>query len=140
MEIISHHEQDTIAAAQTFARTLKAGDVVAFYGDLGAGKSVLCRAIIRTLSAIPDLNVPSPTFSLVQTYETPACEIWHFDFYRLEHPEELYELGWEEALSGHIVLIEWPERIPHALPAQTQRVTIEDLSETTRRITIEAII
>lgn len=135
MDLQTNSEQETIAAAQDFAAILQSGDIVAFYGDLGAGKSVFCRALIRTLTETPDLTVPSPTFSLLQTYELPSGgEIWHFDFYRLKDPEELFELGWEDALAGPIVLIEWPERIEGALPAHTRKLMIKDLGGGQRRI------
>ncbi len=135
MDYTSHNEEDTIEIAQKLAKTLKAGDILALYGDLGVGKSVFCRALIRMMTNNPDLNVPSPTFSLVQTYECEKFEIWHFDLYRLEHGEELYELGWEEALAGNLTLIEWPERIEGFMPAEAKVITFTDLSETIRKIT-----
>ncbi len=137
MDFISHSEQDTIDIARNIAPDFKAGDVVALFGDLGAGKSVFCRSLIRMLLSDPDLNVPSPTFSLVQTYEAPEFEIWHFDLYRLENPEDLYELGWEEALSGNLTLIEWPERIAPLLPEETIRISIRETGEDGRVITID---
>ena len=136
MDYISHSEEETIEIARKICADFKAGDIVAFYGDLGAGKSVFCRSIIRTLLNEPDLNVPSPTFSLVQTYEAKDFDIWHFDFYRLENIEEIYELGWEEALSGNLTLIEWPERIEPALPQDIIKITIEDQGEAEREIKV----
>src|SRR5262249_39957393 len=90
-------------------------DVVALHGDLGAGKTSLARGLIRSRTGAPE--VPSPTFTLVQTYDAPSLPIWHFDLYRLTRPEEARELGLEEAVDG-LALIEWPERlgdhVPHA--------------------------
>lgn len=122
----AHSEADTIRVATEFAKTLKPGDIVTLHGDLGAGKSVVCRAVIRALAGDPALDVPSPTFPLLQTYDTPRGEVWHFDLYRLKEPEEIYELGWEEALSGGIVLIEWPEKLGGLLPARRIHVSIEE--------------
>ena len=96
--------------AALIAARLKPGDVVTLRGDLGTGKSELARALIRTLMQ-EDINVPSPTFTLVQTYDTPKGELWHFDFYRIEDPEEADELGLDEALSQHMVVMEWPEKL-----------------------------
>jgi tRNA threonylcarbamoyladenosine biosynthesis protein TsaE len=130
----TRNEDETTAIAQELADTLKPGDVVALYGDLGAGKSVFCRAVIRHLARIPDLVVPSPTFTLVQTYDTPGGEIWHFDLYRMNDPSEIYELGWEEALTA-ITLIEWPDRLGGLLPKYAKKVDIAE-AEQSRSITI----
>jgi tRNA threonylcarbamoyladenosine biosynthesis protein TsaE len=111
MDILSTTEADTEAMARTLAATLRAGDVLFLRGPLGMGKSVFARALIRTLCADPDMEVPSPTFTLVQTYDTPLAPLWHFDLYRLEDPDEIWELGWEDARSGPIILVEWPERL-----------------------------
>ena len=82
----------------------------------GSGKTTLARAILRAAAGDPALIVPSPTFTLVEVYETPRGAYWHFDLYRLETPEQIYELGWEEALAEGIVLVEWPERLGTLLP------------------------
>lgn len=79
------------------------------------GKSVFARALIRELTVQPDLEVPSPTFTLVQTYDTIKGPLWHFDLYRIKAPEDVYELGWEDALSEGIVLVEWPSRLNSTL-------------------------
>jgi len=110
------NEQATEALGATLAARLKPGDVVGLKGDLGAGKTTLARAIIRAAAADPDLIVPSPTFTLVEVYDTPRGSYWHFDLYRLDDPQQVYELGWEEALADGVVLLEWPERLGPLLP------------------------
>lgn len=102
--------EETAALALRFVCLLKPGDVVLLKGDLGAGKSTFARALIQSLCG-ENTEVPSPTFTLVQTYETKAFSIWHFDLYRLKFPEEIYELGIEEAKHSGVCLIEWPERL-----------------------------
>jgi tRNA threonylcarbamoyladenosine biosynthesis protein TsaE len=118
---------DEAATAQlgaTLAARLRPGDVVALNGPLGAGKTTLARAILRAASGDPQLIVPSPTFTLVEQYDTPAGPYWHFDLYRLEEPEQVFELGWEEALAGGIVLVEWADRLGPLLPPHLD-VTLE---------------
>ncbi|HYH19287.1 MAG TPA: tRNA (adenosine(37)-N6)-threonylcarbamoyltransferase complex ATPase subunit type 1 TsaE [Azospirillum sp.] len=107
-------EAATSALARRLAPHLRRGDVVTLPGDLGAGKTSFARAVIRALSG-EEVEVPSPTFTLVQTYDTDAGTIWHFDLYRLSGPDEVVELGWEEAADG-IALVEWPERLGPLTP------------------------
>jgi len=117
-------ERATEALGATLAGRLRIGDVVGLKGDLGAGKTTLARAIIRAAAGDPELIVPSPTFTLVEVYETPRGTFWHFDLYRLEAAEQVYELGWEEALAEGIALVEWPERLGRLLPKHLS-VTLE---------------
>ncbi len=112
----------TAALGARLGAHARAGDVIALVGDLGAGKTTLARGLIRHMTG-PETEAPSPTFTLVQTYETPAFPIWHFDLYRLEHPGEARELGMEEAVDG-LALIEWPERLGRDLPAQRLEVQL----------------
>jgi tRNA threonylcarbamoyladenosine biosynthesis protein TsaE len=99
------------------------GDAVCLSGPLGAGKSSLARGLVRALA--PDAgDVPSPTFTLVQFYETPAFEIAHFDLYRLTRPEEAFEIGLDEALAVGAAVIEWPQRLGHYLPPDRLDVEI----------------
>lgn len=116
--LISNNEEETAQHARAFAATLRMGDVVCLYGDLGLGKSVFARALIRHLVGDATLDVPSPTFTLVQLYDTQTGPLWHFDLYRLKEPDEVYELGWEEALAEAINIIEWPEKLGSLLPAR----------------------
>ncbi len=116
-------EADTRAFGAALAPLLGPGDVVALYGGLGAGKTTLARGLVGALCG-PGTEVPSPTYTLVQTYETPAGRLWHFDLYRIEAPRELAELGWDEAQDG-IALVEWPERAGQALPAWRLDILLE---------------
>src|SRR5260370_39699950 len=100
-------ESATGQLGATLARRLRPGDVVGLKGDLGAGKTTLARAILRAAAGDPDLIAPSPTFTLVEVYETPGGTYWHFDLYRLETPDQVFELGWEEQRAEGIVLLEW---------------------------------
>jgi tRNA threonylcarbamoyladenosine biosynthesis protein TsaE len=117
-------EAATEQLGATLAARLKPGDVVGLKGELGAGKTTLARAILRAAANDPALIVPSPTFTLVEIYETPRGTYWHFDLYRLETPEQVFELGWEEARAEGIVLLEWPERLGPLLPKHLS-VTLE---------------
>lgn len=98
------------ALAADVAALIRPGDIVTLSGGLGAGKTTFARALIRLLTGDPDLEVPSPTFVLMQHYDGPGYPILHADFYRIENPEELVELGWEEAREGALALIEWAGR------------------------------
>ena len=120
-----------LAASDAFgrrlAKRLRRGDAVALKGGLGVGKTTLARAIVAGLVQDPE-DVPSPTFTLVQTYpvtlgDGPA-ELWHFDLYRLDRPDQVYELGIEEALAEGVSLIEWPELAEGLLPKE-RVLTIE---------------
>ena len=105
----------TEALGAVIAQALEAGDVVCLWGGLGAGKTTLARGLIRALMG-PDEEAPSPTFTLVQTYEGPRFPIAHLDLYRLSGPEELRELGLDEAMEDGAAVIEWPERLGGRLP------------------------
>jgi tRNA threonylcarbamoyladenosine biosynthesis protein TsaE len=117
-------ETATEQLGATLAARLKPGDVVGLKGELGAGKTTLARAILRAAADDPALIVPSPTFTLVEVYDTPRGTYWHFDLYRLETPEQVFELGWEEARAEGIILLEWPERLGPLLPKHLS-VTLE---------------
>ena len=110
-------EAATIALARWLAGYIRADDFIALSGDLGAGKTTFARAFLRALTGDPDLEAPSPTFTLVQSYDGPGYPIVHADFYRLRGAEELHPLGWDEMIDGAVTLVEWPERAQSALPA-----------------------
>jgi tRNA threonylcarbamoyl adenosine modification protein YjeE len=121
----------TLGAA--IAGQLARGDAVLLRGDLGSGKTTLARAVLAALGV--DENVPSPTFTLVQAYDTPRFMVSHYDLYRLKRAEEMDELGLEEALEDGAALIEWPERAADRLPADALSVQLQ--ADTERRATLE---
>jgi len=120
----THHletEADTIAFAAAIAPLLRPGDTILLSGEIGAGKSAFARAVIRALAGA-QIEVPSPTFTLVQTYDLPIGDVWHCDLYRLTHPDEALELGLDEAFETAICLIEWPDRLGTDAPQQALRL------------------
>lgn len=126
LELLLADEQATFRLGMDLALSVQRGDCLALYGDLGVGKSTLARALIRCVGEDGELEVPSPTFTLVQNYDL-RLTIAHYDLYRIADPDELIELGLEEALQDGVALIEWPERAPEYLPPDT--ITIQMLEE-----------
>ena len=116
------NEEDMGGLAKTIGDILQVKDFVALRGDLGAGKTSFSRSLIRSLGQ-NDQEVPSPTFTLVQFYELAKFTLWHFDLYRIKHPEEIYELGWEDACHDGVVLTEWSENLGKLIPED--RIEIE---------------
>lgn len=117
----------TAALGRKLAGAVRRGDFVALWGDLGVGKTTVARALIQARLAAHGLEeeVPSPTFTLVQTYQTPDLEIAHVDLYRIGSGEEADELGLDEALDRGAVILEWPDRLGAALPAGRLDVYLE---------------
>lgn len=115
-------QQATQELGAKLAPSLRAADIVCLSGDLGAGKTTLSRGLICALCGLQD--VPSPTFTLLQTYEAAAFEVWHFDLYRIKAPEDIWELGIEDAFYDGLSLIEWPERLGDLRPDGTLNITI----------------
>ena len=128
--------QATEALAGRIAALLRPGDSVLLEGPLGAGKSALARALLRALLHDPSLHVPSPTFTLVQTYETPIGPVSHFDLWRLDGPGAVLELGWDEARDG-VVLVEWPDRLGDLRPADALTVALAHAGGDAREAVIE---
>lgn len=124
----------TEALGARIARGLRTGDALALAGDLGAGKTALARAILAALGVRE--TVPSPTFTLVQHYETARLTVSHFDLYRIKSESELDELGFDDALANGAALIEWPERAPHRVPEDALQVYLEATGETARRVAL----
>jgi len=116
-KITTHSAEETAAVARKIASFLRPQDVVLLKGDLGAGKSIFARALIQSLCGEVS-EVPSPTFTLVQIYEGSDFDIWHFDLYRVTHPDEICELGIEEAYATSVSVIEWPERLGKNVPRE----------------------
>jgi len=116
-------EAATVGLATRLATIARPGDIIALKGDLGAGKTTFARAFIRARTTAAE-EVPSPTFTLVQTYAGDDTTIWHFDLYRLIRADESWELGIEEAFASGISLIEWPDRLGRLLPPYRLEITL----------------
>ncbi len=132
---ICKNEEETARAAEELADNLVYPAIICLHGNMGAGKTAFSRAFIRTILDEPELVVPSPTFTFLQTYDDEA--IWHFDLYRLEETNDLYELGWEEALTAKLCLIEWPERLGALKPERGINITITVLENDARHIIVD---
>ena len=123
MEYCSNSVEETEALGAELAARLRPGDVVAYTGDLGAGKTAFTRGVARGLG-IPE-GVTSPTFTIVNEYEGGRLPLFHFDLYRLGDPEELFDIGWEDYLArGGVCAVEWSENVKEALDRQTIWVEI----------------
>ena len=137
MQITTHSADETQALGQRLAKRLLPGDVIAYFGDLGAGKTALTRGIAQGLG-VTDL-VTSPTYTIVNEYLTGRIRLFHFDMYRLGSSDELFDIGWEDYLArGGVCAVEWSENVEDAL-RDAIHITIEKdpLEPDTRRITIE---
>jgi len=131
---IEYTLSDLSAAARQFLQAIGDARIVAFYGAMGAGKTTFISALCRELGVQDDVN--SPTFAIVNEYRDAAdAPVYHFDFYRLQRPEEALDLGLYDYLdSGALCLLEWPEIIEPLLPADTLRVSIEETTDGTRTL------
>ena len=141
MSYLFEKKCDNLEATQRFAQSLadiaQKGDTFALFGTLGAGKSAFARAFIQKLTDAKE--VPSPTFTLLQTYETDDFDIYHYDLYRLKSEEEIWELNIEEALFSGVTLIEWPEKMGLYLPRDIFKIKIDVLNDGGRLFQIETI-
>ncbi len=131
----STRAEDTEALARSLAEAAQPGDVFCLSGPLGAGKSVFARGFIRALCGA-DTDVPSPTFTLVQTYEGRTGPIAHFDLYRLDAAEEVLDLDWDDAMAESICLIEWPDKAGGFLPRRRIDVVFEPQTDESRTILV----
>lgn len=122
LEISVKTESQMLELGARLGRALQAGDVIALVGGLGAGKTTLVRGLVQSVD--PSETVPSPTYTLVQTYDVYGLTLWHCDLYRLEHSDEAYELGLMDAMGEDVCLIEWPDRLGDLLPRDSLRVEI----------------
>jgi len=139
MEYLSHNVSETEALGEALGRQLAPGDVLAYRGDLGAGKTAFTRGLARGLGCTG--RVTSPTFTIVNEHQG-RIPLFHFDMYRLGDSEELYDIGWEDYLArGGVCAVEWSERIEDALPPDTKAVTILRCPENEdwRRIVLEGV-
>lgn len=136
MRIELPDQEATEALAARLAGMARPGDAILLRGALGAGKSTLARAFLRAASGEAGLEVPSPSFTLVQSYATRLGPVHHFDLWRLTGPAALVELGWDE-LSGGVLLVEWPERLGALRPADALEILLEDAGETARVATLD---
>jgi tRNA threonylcarbamoyladenosine biosynthesis protein TsaE len=123
----------TATLAARIARLARPGDAILLEGPLGAGKTAFARAFLRAASNDPDLEVPSPSYTLVQSYDTRHGPVHHFDLWRLNGPEAVAELGWDE-LSRDIVLVEWPDRLGDLRPEQALDLVFMPVSEDSRTV------
>ena len=131
----SHSAEETRSIGVHLAKYLKAGDVVALEGGLGAGKSELARGVARGLGISGP--VPSPSFTILNAYDEGRVPLYHFDWYRIADAREIDEMGLEEMLGGDgIALVEWSERAAECLPGRLLRVKIQQIDENTREITL----
>lgn len=132
--VTSNSPQATQNLADAIAPLLTIGDVLLLHGDVGAGKTDLARKIIQNRMTKYDLleDVPSPSFTLVQTYDLGETQFVHIDLYRLSNPDEIYELGIEHAFEEAICLIEWPNRLGEIAPKSALNIEISILGETKR--------
>jgi tRNA threonylcarbamoyladenosine biosynthesis protein TsaE len=134
MAIFPAHSRDlpdpeaTEALGRKLAALARPGDVVLLEGPIGAGKSCLARAFIRARLGDQE-EVPSPTFTLVQVYDDRGTEIWHADLYRLTHPDEVRELGLDQAFETSICLVEWPDRLGRHLPPGALTIRLNAMGE-----------
>ena len=127
-------EAEMLALGVKLIAGLSAGQIVCLTGELGAGKTTLVRGMIQ--SVLGDIDVPSPTYTLVQTYEFPRFELWHCDMYRLEKPEDGYELGLMDAFEDTLCLIEWPDKLGPLIPEDSLSINIEFEGEG-RKVTVK---
>jgi tRNA threonylcarbamoyladenosine biosynthesis protein TsaE len=133
LELMLPTEAATAALGARLAALARPGDCILLEGPIGAGKSHLARSFIRARLGRME-EVPSPTFTLVQVYEAGPVEIWHADLYRLTHPDEVWELGLDEAFERAIVLVEWPDRLGPHLPPQALHLRLEAAGDGRRAI------
>lgn len=137
MQITTHSADETQALGKKLAESLRPGDVIAYFGDLGAGKTAFTRGIAEGLGVLE--QVTSPTYTIVNEYLSVRLPLFHFDMYRLGSSDELFDIGWEDYLArGGVCAVEWSENVEDALQ-DAIRITIEkdSLAPDTRHITIE---
>ena len=135
MTILTNNENETVREGEKLGRTLKPGAVVALHGDLGVGKTAFTRGIAQGLNI--EMNVSSPTFTIVNEYPGDV-PLFHFDMYRLENENELFDIGWDDYFDrGGVCVVEWSEKVPGAFSPDTIIVLFENLGGDSRRLEIK---
>lgn len=135
MEFVTHSPEETESLGQRLAQGLRGGEILAYLGDLGAGKTAFTRGLARGLG-IP-MQVTSPTYTIVNEYEGGRLPLFHFDMYRLSSEEDLFDIGWEDyLLRKGVCAVEWSENAAAAMEGAIW-IRLEKLSENSRKITIE---
>ena len=138
MQIQTHSPEETEAVGRMIAAKLLPGDIIAYYGDLGAGKTAFTRGLAAGLGVTE--QVTSPTYTIVNEYLSGRMPLFHFDMYRLDSADDLFDIGWEDYLArGGVCAVEWSENVTDALPENTVWVRIAREGDTGRRITIEGV-
>lgn len=133
---ISHSTEETEKFAESFGKKLKAGDIIAYFGSMGMGKTAFTRGLAKGLKITDDVS--SPTFALVNEYSGENLKLYHFDMYRVDGYEDLYSTGFFDYMDMNgVMAIEWSENIENVLPSNTIAVTIELIDENTRKIIIK---
>jgi tRNA threonylcarbamoyladenosine biosynthesis protein TsaE len=137
------HQIETASPDQTaelainIGKVLRAGDCLLLVGSVGAGKSLFARALIQSLQETPE-DVPSPTFTIIQTYDTKLGDLWHCDLYRISSPHEVIELGLDDAMATAVTLVEWPENLADLTPPDALTIRINDLGGDVRKLSFES--
>jgi len=138
MTVVTNSEKETRQVGFDLAKKLRPGTVLAFYGDLGAGKTTFTKGLAAGLGI--DTEITSPTYTIVNEYETGKTPLIHFDMYRLNSADDLFEIGWDDYLErGAILAVEWSENVEEAFPEDTVRIKIHKDGDTRRVITITGI-
>lgn len=140
IELITNLANDTIEFGKSVARAVEKGAVISLVGDLGAGKTTFTKGVARGLGIMD--NVTSPTFTILNEYAGEEKRLYHFDFYRIEDPDELVELGFEDYFpsTDGLTIVEWVEKAPSVLPKQYYQITFEKIDDDKRRIVFEEVV
>lgn len=138
INLILSSERATTLLAESLARSTEANATILLYGQVGAGKTFFARKFIQKILLHHGLyeDVPSPTYTLIQTYETPKVDIWHADLYRLSSYEDIIELGLIDAFNSNICLVEWPEKLDKSIPLNAIKIELSHHSERKRECTL----
>lgn len=139
IELVTNSANDTIEFGKSVARAVEKGAVISLVGDLGAGKTTFAKGVARGLGIMD--NVTSPTFTILNEYVGEEKKLYHFDFYRIEDPDELVELGFEDYFpsADGLTIVEWAEKAPSVLPKKFYQITFEKIDDDKRKIVFEEI-